>query len=64
MSRLPQQDSGEDQTRRNVWRAFGSYLAKQMINGKGVVVPKFGNFTFNAAEVDLGGTTNPQDRDK
>ena len=45
---------------RTIWRAFGSYIAKQLINGKGVVVPKFGNFTFTATEVSLAGTTNPQ----
>ena len=49
---------------RTIWRAFGSYVAKQLINGKGVVVPKFGNFTFTATEVSLAGTTNPQNRDK
>lgn len=35
-----------------------------MRNGRGVAVPKFGNFTFSSALVDLGGTTNPGDRDK
>ena len=49
---------------RTIWRAFGSYIAKQLNNGKGVVVPKFGNFTFTATEVSLAGTTNPQNRDK
>lgn len=49
---------------RTIWRAFGSYIAKQLINGKGVVVPRFGNFTFTATEVSLAGTTNPQNRDK
>jgi hypothetical protein len=36
-----------------IWRGFGSYLAKQLRNGKGVSVPKLGNFTFSAAHVDL-----------
>lgn len=49
---------------RTIWRAFGSYIAKQLNNGKGVVVPRFGNFTFTATEVSLAGTTNPQNRDK
>ena len=53
----------EEQTLRTVWRAFGSYIAKQLVNGRGVVIPRFGNFTFTAAEVNLTGTTNPQNRD-
>jgi hypothetical protein len=44
---------------KSCWRALGSYIAKQLINGKGVIIPKFGNFTFTAAEVSLAGTTNP-----
>jgi hypothetical protein len=39
-------------------------VAKQLQNGKGVDVPRFGNFTFTAAEISLAGTTNPTVRDK
>ncbi len=39
-------------------------MAKQLQNGKGVDVPRFGNFTFTAAEISLAGTTNPTVRDK
>lgn len=35
-----------------------------MQNGKGVDVPRFGNFTFTAAELSLAGTTNSHQRDK
>ena len=35
-----------------------------MTNGRGVVVPKLGHFTFTAMEVNLQGTTNPQIRDR
>jgi nucleoid DNA-binding protein len=54
----------DEQSTRTAWRAFGSYIAKQMLNGKGVVVPHFGTFSFTAMNVDLAGTTNPQQRDK
>lgn len=53
----------DDQTLRSIWRALGSYVAKQLSNGKGVIIPRFGSFTFTAAEVNLTGTTNPQARD-
>jgi len=36
-----------------IWRGFGSYIAKQMRNGKGISVPRLGNFTFSATLVDL-----------
>ena len=36
-----------------IWKGFGSYIAKQLRNGKGVSVPKFGNFTFSPTLVDL-----------
>lgn len=52
------------QENRSIWSAFGSYVAKELVNGRGVMVPKFGNFTFSAAELDLQGTTNPDKRDK
>ena len=47
-----------------IWRAFGAYIAKQIGVGKGVGVPKFGNFNFSAVHVDLAGTTNPGQRDQ
>ena len=29
-----------------IWDAFGQYVAKNMKLGKGINIPKFGNFTF------------------
>jgi hypothetical protein len=43
----------DEQTVNSIWKGFGSYIAKQLRNGKGVSVPKFGNFTFSATNVDL-----------
>jgi hypothetical protein len=54
----------DEKTVNIVWKAFGSYIAKQLRNGKGVSVPRFGNFTFSAVDVDLAGTTNPGERDQ
>jgi len=59
-----QRNGVDEQAQRTIWRALGSYIAKQLINGKGVLIPRFGNFTFSATELDLAGTTNPQQRDK
>jgi nucleoid DNA-binding protein len=58
----------EDMT--EIWHAFGNFIARQIRSGKGVGVPKFGNFTFTAQDVDLAvslvyqGTTNPMERDR
>ena len=57
-------DPFSEQETRTVWRAFGSYIAKQLINGKGVIVPKFGLFSFSAPDVSLAGSTNPGERDR
>ena len=46
-------DGLSEQMLRSIWRALGSYVAKQLTNGKGVIIPKLGNFTFTAAEVNL-----------
>ncbi len=43
----------DEQSLRSIWRALGSYIAKQLVNGKGVIIPRFGSFTFTAVEVDL-----------
>ena len=43
----------DEQTLRSIWRGLGAYVAKQLTNGKGVIIPRFGNFTFSAAEVNL-----------
>lgn len=51
-------DAIDEQAMRTIWRALGSYIAKQLINGKGVIVPKFGNFTFTATEVSLAVSRN------
>jgi hypothetical protein len=47
-----------------IWEAFGKYIARIMIAGKGVVVPKFGSFAFTPVLLDLAGTTNPNIRDR
>ena len=50
----PQQSTFlDEQTVKLIWKGFGSYVAKQLRNGKGVIVPKFGHFTFSAPNVDL-----------
>ena len=54
----------DNEQSRLVWRALGSYIAKHMIQGKAIQVPRFGLFTFTAPEVKLAGTTNPHLRDK
>jgi nucleoid DNA-binding protein len=46
-----------------IWTAFGKFVSKTLKQGKGVAIPKFGNFTFTHAKVDLGGSTNPDRRD-
>lgn len=38
----------------SIWSTFGAYVARQLRNGKGVGIPKFGNFTFTSTNVDLG----------
>ena len=43
----------DEQTVKIIWKGFGSYIAKQLRNGKGVIVPRFGHFTFSAPNVDL-----------
>lgn len=47
-----------------IWTAFGKYVEKVLKSGKGVAIPKFGQFTFTPIKVDLAGSTNPSDRDK
>ena len=44
----------DEKTVSAIWKGFGSYIAKQLRNGKGVSVPKLGNFTFSPTAVDLG----------
>jgi hypothetical protein len=48
----------DENTVTQVWRAFGSYVAKELRNGRGVAVPRFGNFTFTSAIVDLAVTSS------
>jgi nucleoid DNA-binding protein len=43
----------DEKTVNHIWKGFGSYVAKQLRNGKGVGIPKFGNFSFTATDVDL-----------
>jgi len=47
-----------------IWTAFGKYVAKIVKTGKGVSIPKLGQFTFTPMKVDLAGSTNPDIRDK
>lgn len=47
-----------------IWTAFGKYISKIIKTGKGVSIPKFGQFTFTPMKVDLAGSTNPDVRDK
>lgn len=47
-----------------IWTAFGKFVAKTLKTGKGVSIPKLGNFTFTPIQVDLAGSTNPDIRDK
>ena len=46
-----------------VWAAFGAYIAKTIKQGKGVAIPKLGQFTFTSVNVDLAGSTNSCTRD-
>ena len=59
---LVQQNEG--QVSKLIWDSFGSYIAKSLKNGKGIWIPKFGQFTFTAVNVDLAGSTNPHQRDR
>lgn len=52
----------QDEEMRAIWNAFGLYVSRNLRMGRGVVVPKLGLFTFTAPEVNLGGVTNPEDR--
>jgi hypothetical protein len=45
------------------WELLCKSIAQNYQSGKGTVIPKFGTFTFNNSEVNLEGTTNPQNRD-
>ena len=47
-----------------IWTAFGKYVQGVIKNGKGVSIPKLGQFTFTPMNVDLAGSTNPDKRDK
>lgn len=48
-----QTESLDERTVTSIWNGLGQYISKQMRNGKGVSIPKFGNFTFSAPLVDL-----------
>ena len=43
----------EAQRTKTIWDAFGLYIAKQIKGGRGVWVPKFGQFSFTGMHVDL-----------
>ena len=46
-----------------VWDSLGKYLSRNLRNGRGIIIPKFGTFTFSAPVVTLDGVTNPNVRD-
>lgn len=46
-----------------VWDSLGKYISRSLRNGRGVLIPKFGVFTFSAPIVRLSGVTNPYTRD-
>ena len=52
-----------DATINIVWDNLGKYISRSLRNGRGVVIPKFGTFTFSAPLVSLRGVTNPMIRD-
>lgn len=60
LSRLNNRD---DEQTKAVIEAFGKYVSKYLAQGKGVAIPKLGQFTFTSVTVDLQGSTNPQMRD-
>ena len=41
-----------------IWEALGQYISKHMKLGKGVWIPKFGQFTFTGMNVDLAVSYN------
>jgi len=47
------QGAPDEKTVNSIWSALGAYIARQLRNGKGVGIPKFGNFTFTSTDVDL-----------
>lgn len=61
---LQAQNSDINETSLNiVWDSLGKYLSRNLRNGRGVIIPKFGTFTFTAPVVNLDGVTNPESRD-
>lgn len=46
------------QRTKTIWDAFGQYIAKELRGGRGVWVPKFGQFSFTGMHVDLAVSIN------
>lgn len=42
-----------------IWDAFGQFINRQLRAGKGVWIPKLGQFTFTSKNVDLAVSYNP-----
>lgn len=36
----------DEENSKRIWDAFGAYIARNLKSGKGIHVPKFGQFTF------------------
>lgn len=53
----------EDDRQHVLIEALGKMVAKNIKSGKGLWIPRLGQFSFTATAVDLGGSTNPQLRD-
>lgn len=53
----------DDDKTKKIWDAFGQIVARSLKQGKGLWIPKFGQFTFTSVTVDLAGSTNPIARD-
>lgn len=57
-------DDSKSVVTKEIWEAFGWYIRKNLLNGKMIRVPKFGNFTFTFPNhVNMPGATNPDVRD-
>jgi len=54
----------DNQVVTQIWHSFGRYVSNQMLNGRAVIVKNLGQFNFSHPEYQLGGTTNPEQRNK
>lgn len=49
----------DEDNQKVVIQSLGRYIAKTLQSGRGVSIPKLGQFTFTSVAVDLKGATNP-----